>query len=417
MPEPRKKGEPEKDFISRCMSEIASEYPDQDQRYAVCKSYSDKQEMTMKKEDLFILQPRKSENRGSYLSRCSNNSRMRSQFKSLKERMGFCLSSFNEYYSYWSKLEEFADVPKDTALGECIAREKAKGFDYKEAYAHCASKVVVQPTGGTNPQVMADDMNINVLGYMTKYFYICPGAVATFNHLISMKPDESISRMIRNAAVIADNIFEIEDDVIETDNASEEQLKEATLLVSDFYDLMNVIDKELGMVHDVKYMDGHIEKIKSYVDEEMNDNLLVEPVMDFGLEDACWEGYEAIGLKDDGTPNCVLIKMSEDDFADTISDYPEGVKNAAKKAVNWAEKNGWGSCGTAVGKIRASQLAKGENISIDTVKRMYSYLSRHKVDLTSSKSYDEGCGKLMYDSWGGEAGLTWAERKLESLQK
>ena len=47
MPIARKKGEPEKDFISRCMSEIASEYPDQDQRYAVCKSYSDKQEMTI----------------------------------------------------------------------------------------------------------------------------------------------------------------------------------------------------------------------------------------------------------------------------------------------------------------------------------------------------------------------------------
>jgi len=27
-----------------------------------------------------------------------------------------------------------------------------------------------------------------------------------------------------------------------------------------------------------------------------------------GLEDACWEGYEAIGLKDDGSPNCVPIK-------------------------------------------------------------------------------------------------------------
>lgn len=135
-----------------------------------------------------------------------------------------------------------------------------------------------------------------------------------------------------------------------------------------------------------------------------------------GLEDACWEGYEAIGLKDDGSPNCVPIKMTEDDFAESISDYPEGVKNAAKKAVDWAEENGWGSCGTAVGKTRASQLAKGEPISVDTLKRMYSYLSRHKVDLTSSKTYEDGCGKLMYDSWGGEAGLTYAERKLKSLE-
>jgi hypothetical protein len=131
----------------------------------------------------------------------------------------------------------------------------------------------------------------------------------------------------------------------------------------------------------------------------------------------CWEGYEPIGLKDDGSPNCVPIKMTQDDFAESISDYPQGVKDAAKRAVDYAEKNGWGSCGTAVGKTRASQLAKGESISVDTIKRMYSYLSRHKSDLTSSKSYGDGCGKLMYDSWGGEPALKWAERKLKELEK
>jgi hypothetical protein len=131
----------------------------------------------------------------------------------------------------------------------------------------------------------------------------------------------------------------------------------------------------------------------------------------------CWEGYEPIGLKEDGSPNCVPVKMTADDFAESISDYPEGVKNEAKRAVTYAEKNGWGSCGTAVGKQRASQLAKGEPISVDTIKRMYSYLSRHKGDLKSSKSFDKGCGSLMYSAWGGEAALTWAERKLKSLEK
>jgi len=104
-------------------------------------------------------------------------------------------------------------------------------------------------------------------------------------------------------------------------------------------------------------------------------------------------------------------------FQDSINDYPEGVKNAAKKVIDFTEKNGWGGCGTGVGKQRANQLAKGENISIDTVKRMYNYLSRHKVDLESSKSYTDGCGKLMYDAWGGEAGLKWSERKLAQLEK
>ena len=139
-----------------------------------------------------------------------------------------------------------------------------------------------------------------------------------------------------------------------------------------------------------------------------------------GLEDACWEGYEPIGTKIlDGreVPNCVPIKMTEDDFAESITDYPEGVKNAAQRALNYAEKNGWGSCGTGVGKQRANQLAKGEPISVDTVKRMYSYLSRHKVDLQSSKGYEDGCGKLMYDAWGGAAGLTWSERKIGQLEK
>jgi hypothetical protein len=89
------------------------------------------------------------------------------------------------------------------------------------------------------------------------------------------------------------------------------------------------------------------------------------------------------------------------------------IQDIAQKVVDWTEENGWGDCGTPVGKTRASQLAKGENLSVETITRMYSYLSRHKGDLQSSKSYDDGCGKLMYDSWGGEPALAWAEREMK----
>ena len=65
---------------------------------------------------------------------------------------------------------------------------------------------------------------------------------------------------------------------------------------------------------------------------------------------------------------------------ESYSDYPDGVKNNAKRALEWAEKNGWGSCGTPVGKQRANQLAKGEPISVETIKRMYSFVSRHEKD-------------------------------------
>jgi len=127
----------------------------------------------------------------------------------------------------------------------------------------------------------------------------------------------------------------------------------------------------------------------------------------------CWEGYEPIGLNDDGSPRCVPIKEN----MESVSDYPDSVKNNAKAVLKWVDENGWGSCGTEVGKIRANQLAKGEPISEDTVRRMYSYLSRHKVDLEKSKSYDDGCGKLMYDSWGGLSALSWAESKVNSFNK
>jgi hypothetical protein len=99
------------------------------------------------------------------------------------------------------------------------------------------------------------------------------------------------------------------------------------------------------------------------------------------------------------------------------SDYPDSVKNNAKAVLKYVEENGWGSCGTDVGKQRANQLAKGEPISEDTIRRMYSYLSRHEVDLDSSKGYGDGCGKLMYDSWGGKSALSWAESKIKSIER
>ena len=142
------------------------------------------------------------------------------------------------------------------------------------------------------------------------------------------------------------------------------------------------------------------------------------PITDTELDiepNPCWEGYEPIGLKPNGDPNCVPIKLSEQFANESYSDYPDGVKNNAKRALEWADKNGWGSCGTPVGKQRANQLAKGEAISIDTIKRMYSYVSRHEKDLDSSKSYSDGCGKLMMDSWGGLGAGAWAHNKLKEL--
>jgi uncharacterized protein YdbL (DUF1318 family) len=106
--------------------------------------------------------------------------------------------------------------------------------------------------------------------------------------------------------------------------------------------------------------------------------------------------------------------ISSGKYEETYNDYPESASNNAKKALKWAEENGWGECGTAVGKARANQLANKENISRDTIARMASF-KRHQQN--KDVPYSEGCGGLMWDAWGGTSGIEWAINKLKQIDK
>jgi hypothetical protein len=101
-------------------------------------------------------------------------------------------------------------------------------------------------------------------------------------------------------------------------------------------------------------------------------------------------------------------------FAETYDDYPKEASENAKTALRWAEENGWGSCGTPVGKARANQLANGEPLSRETIARMAAF-ERHRQ--SSDRPLGEGCGRLMWLAWGGDAGVEWATRKLEQIDK
>lgn len=96
---------------------------------------------------------------------------------------------------------------------------------------------------------------------------------------------------------------------------------------------------------------------------------------------------------------------------ETYNDYPEAATNNAKRALKWKEENG-SDCGTSVGWTRANQLASREKISRDTIARMASF-KRHQQN--KDVPYSEGCGGLMWDAWGGDAGINWAIRKLEQI--
>ncbi len=97
---------------------------------------------------------------------------------------------------------------------------------------------------------------------------------------------------------------------------------------------------------------------------------------------------------------------------ETYNDYPQAATKNAKTALKWAEGNGWGSCGTAVGKERANQLANREPISRDTIARMAAF-ERHRQN--SKRPLGEGCGRLMWLAWGGDEGIEWASRKLKEI--
>lgn len=143
-------------------------------------------------------------------------------------------------------------------LGELVEETKL------EAQPSVASTYPGQAASGSIAPALLNEVagNIDVFGLETEYFYMCPGAVELFTHLTTMPVDEDTKGMIRSAALQADKVFDIEEDVIEDGKATPKHFGEAVQLVLDFKDLMKEIDEITGMKHDVSFMNGHLKRIK-----------------------------------------------------------------------------------------------------------------------------------------------------------
>ena len=133
-----------------------------------------------------------------------------------------------------------------------------------------------------------------------------------------------------------------------------------------------------------------------------------EPVNDFEEEEA----EEMLSVIRSIVREDKRLKNGKRRELESYSDYPSGVKNNAKRGLELNKKVN-NKCATQVGKVRATQLAAGKPISKETIKRMYSYLSR------AEEYYDEGdskaCGTISYLLWGGLAAKRWSESKLKEL--
>ena len=101
-----------------------------------------------------------------------------------------------------------------------------------------------------------------------------------------------------------------------------------------------------------------------------------------------------------------------------MNDYPQSAVDTAKRVLKFRNENPDMDCGTLVGWNRANQIAKRENLSEETIKRTYSFLSRAKTYDTGSFKDKDGkyvCGSIMYAAWGGDSMLNWSKRVVDKL--
>ena len=98
----------------------------------------------------------------------------------------------------------------------------------------------------------------------------------------------------------------------------------------------------------------------------------------------------------------------------------EGMIAEAEKGLAWRREHGRG--GTAVGIARARDIVSGKNLSESTVKRMFSFFSRHEVDkqgegFTPDEDGFPSNGRIAWALWGGDAGFSWSKTIVERLKK
>jgi len=97
-----------------------------------------------------------------------------------------------------------------------------------------------------------------------------------------------------------------------------------------------------------------------------------------------------------------------------------GMREEAQRGLDWRKEYGRG--GTEVGVARARDIVNGKNLSEDTVKRMFSFFSRHEVDKQAEgfSPGEEGypsAGRIAWALWGGDAGFSWSRDKVAGMDE
>ena len=139
------------------------------------------------------------------------------------------------------------------------------------------------------------------------------------------------------------------------------------------------------------------------------------PINDEDLED-----YEE---EDKGMDEEIANLLDDEVNKKAVSDIDtvptDAMATEAQRGLNWRREFKRG--GTSIGVARANQLVDKENLSPDTVKRMYSYFSRHEVD-KQGKGFKKGsegypsAGRIAWALWGGDAAFGWSRKVRNQIE-
>ena len=97
----------------------------------------------------------------------------------------------------------------------------------------------------------------------------------------------------------------------------------------------------------------------------------------------------------------------------------QGMVEEARKGLEWRDEYDRG--GTRVGVARARDIVNGRNLSADTVKRMFSFFSRHEESSKGGEGFSPGedgypsAGRIAWALWGGDPGFSWSRAIAERL--
>jgi hypothetical protein len=113
------------------------------------------------------------------------------------------------------------------------------------------------------------------------------------------------------------------------------------------------------------------------------------------------------------------LKEEFKDLQDIDTKPTQGMVEEAEKGLEWRREHSRG--GTQVAVARATNIKNGDNLSFDTIKRMNSFFARHEVD-KQAEGFNPGeegypsAGRIAWALWGGDAGQSWAKKKVKEIE-